>query len=45
LIGLIISGLPEPFAKVARVILAIVAVMICIGFLLSLMGGPALFVP
>jgi len=31
-------GLPEPFNKVARVILAVVAVIICIYFLLGLAG-------
>jgi hypothetical protein len=34
------AGLPEPFAKVARVILAIFAVLIIIGVLLSLVGRP-----
>lgn len=33
-------GLPEPFAKVARVILAVAAVIICINFLLALAGHP-----
>ena len=36
-------GLPEPFRKVANVILAIVAVLIIIGLLLSLVGGTPLF--
>lgn len=33
-------GLPEPFAKVARVILAVIAVMILVNFLLGLVGKP-----
>ncbi len=33
-------GIPEPFNKLARVILAILAVMICIGLLMGLMGYP-----
>lgn len=33
-------GLPEPFAKIAKVILALVAVIICISFLMSLAGAP-----
>ncbi len=37
-------GLPEPFNKVARVILAVVAVLICIGVLLQIAGYP-LIVP
>ncbi len=32
-------GLPEPFAKVARVIIALVAVIYLINLLLSLNGG------
>lgn len=32
-------GLPEPFAKVARVIIALVAVIILINFLLGLTGS------
>ena len=31
-------GLPEPFNKIARIILAILAVLVCIGVLLSLAG-------
>ncbi len=31
-------GLPEPFNKVARVVLAVLAVLVCIGVLLSLIG-------
>jgi len=34
------AGIPEPFAKVARVILAVVAVLILINALLSLAGHP-----
>lgn len=37
LIGFI--GLPEPFNKIARAIIAIVAVILCIQLLLSLLGG------
>lgn len=37
LIGYI--GLPEPFNKIARVIIAVVAVLLCINLLLSLGGG------
>lgn len=33
-------GLPEPFAKIARVILAIFAVLLLINVLLSLAGHP-----
>ena len=33
-------GLPEPFNKIARVILAVLAVFILIGALLSLAGTP-----
>jgi hypothetical protein len=32
-------GLPEPFNKVARVIIAVVAVLLCINLLLGLGGG------
>jgi hypothetical protein len=38
-------GLPEPFRKVANIVLAILAVMVIIGILLSLVGGHALFRP
>ena len=37
-------GLPEPFNKVARVILAIIAVLVVIGVLLQLVGGQPIFV-
>ena len=33
-------GLPEPFNKVARVILAVLAVFVCVSILLSLVGYP-----
>ncbi len=33
-------GLPEPFNKVARVILAVSAVVVLIGILMSLAGHP-----
>jgi hypothetical protein len=33
-------GLPEPFAKVAKVVLAVVAVLILINFLLGFLGSP-----
>jgi cadmium resistance protein CadD (predicted permease) len=33
-------GLPEPFNKIARVIIAVVAVVLCINLLLSLLGTP-----
>lgn len=35
---------PEPFKKVATVVLAILAVLVAIGILLSLVGGQPLFV-
>jgi heme A synthase len=34
-------GLPEPFRKVANVVLAVVAVLIVIGILLSMLNGGA----
>jgi hypothetical protein len=33
-------GIPEPFNKVARVLLAVLAAFILIGFLLGLIGHP-----
>jgi hypothetical protein len=33
-------GLPEPFNKIARVIIAVVAVIFCINLLLSFTGAP-----
>lgn len=38
-------GLPEPFNKVARVILAVLAVLVLIGLLLSLVSGQPIFRP
>ena len=35
---------PEPFKKVATVVLAVLAVLVAIGILLSLVGGQPLFV-
>lgn len=36
---------PEPFKKIANVILAVAAVLVIIGVLLSLVGGHAIFRP
>lgn len=36
-------GIPEPFNKVARVIVAVAAVFICIAVLMSLVGGVPVF--
>lgn len=36
---------PEPFKKIANVILAILAVLVIIGILLSVVGGQPLFRP
>lgn len=38
-------GVPDPFAKVARVVLAVLAVLACVGILLSLVGGQPVFRP
>ncbi len=38
-------GLPEPFNKVAHVVLAVLAVFVLIGIILSIMGGQQLFRP
>ena len=38
-------GISEPFNKIARVILAIVAVLVVIGVLLQFVGGQAIFRP
>ena len=38
-------SLPEPFNKIARVVLVILAVFVVIGILLSLAGGVPLFRP
>jgi hypothetical protein len=43
LIGYI--GLPAPFDKFVRVILAILAVLVIIGILLSIVGGQPIFRP
>ena len=34
------AGLPEPFAKVAKIVLALLAVFILVNFLLGLVGTP-----
>ncbi len=36
---------PEPFNKIATVVLAIIAVLVVIGILLSMVGGQPLFRP
>lgn len=36
---------PEPFRKIANVVLAILAVLVVIGLLLSLVGGQPVFRP
>lgn len=36
-------GIPEPFNKIAKVVVAIVAVLVVIGALMSLVGGQPLF--
>ncbi len=36
---------PEPFRKIANVVLAILAVLVVISILLSLVGGRPIFVP
>jgi len=36
-------GLPEPFRKVANVVLAVAAVIVIIGILLSLVSGQQVF--
>jgi len=38
-------GLPEPFNKIARVLVAVLAVLVVIGVLLSLVGGQEIFRP
>lgn len=38
-------GLPEPYAKVANVILAVLGVLVLIGLLLSVVQGQPLFRP
>lgn len=34
------QGMPEPFVRVARIVLVVFAVLIAIGILLSLVGRP-----
>ncbi len=36
---------PEPFRKIANVVLAVLAVLVIIGILLSLVGGTPIFRP
>lgn len=36
-------GVPEPFAKVARIVLAVLAVLVIIGVLISIVNGQPLF--
>ncbi len=36
---------PEPFRKIANVVLMVLAVLVCIGILLSLVGGQPIFRP
>ena len=38
-------GVPEPFGKVARIVLAIMAVLVIIGLLLSFVSGQPVFRP
>lgn len=38
-------GLPQPFDKAARVVLAILAVLVIIGILISMTGGTPVFRP
>jgi hypothetical protein len=38
-------GIPEPFNKVARIVLAVAAVLVIIGLLLQLVGGTPVFRP
>ena len=40
-----VCGLPEPFNKIARVVLAVFSVLVIIGLLLSLTGGTPVFRP
>ena len=42
---IVFCQIPEPFNKVARVILAILAVFVVIGILLSLVNGTPMFRP
>ena len=36
-------GLPEPFAKIAKVVVGLVALIVVINLLLGMAGGPVLF--
>lgn len=36
---------PEPFKRIANVVLVVLAVLVCIGILLSLVGGTPIFRP
>lgn len=36
---------PEPFKKIGSIVLVVLAVLVCIGILLSLLGGQPLFRP
>lgn len=38
-------GVPDPFARVARVVLAVLAVVLLISVILSLAGGPPVLRP
>lgn len=38
-------GLPEPFNRVARVVLAVLAVLVIVGILFSIVGGQPIFRP
>lgn len=40
-----VCKIPEPFNNVARVILAVLAVLVCIGILLSFVSGTPVFRP
>ncbi len=33
-------GLPDPFAKIAKIVLAVFAVLICVNILLGMIGSP-----
>jgi uncharacterized membrane protein len=36
-------GIPEPFSKVARIVLAVLAVLVVVGVLLSFVSGRPIF--
>ncbi len=38
-------GIPEPFHKIAKILIAVVSVIICILLLLSLVSGKQVFSP